>query len=188
MMLPEAHRPPRQSLLEEASTSLLGGGHGVDGGHKAHLNAILVVDSLHHGRKAVGGAGGAGHSLHVRGVAVLVHAHDDHGRVVLSRSREDNLGRASSEVRLDLLGGEESAGGLADVHAAGASKIVFSAPAKDDSPVVVMGVNQDSYTADMKAVSCASCTTNGLAPMVKAINDEYGIEMGLMTTVHAMTA
>merc|ERR1712070_924431 len=72
--------------------------------------------------------------------------------------------------------------------AAGAKKIVFSAPAKDDSPVVVMGVNQDSYTSDMKAVSCASCTTNGLAPMVKAINDEFGIEMGLMTTVHAMTA
>jgi glyceraldehyde 3-phosphate dehydrogenase len=40
----------------------------------------------------------------------------------------------------------------------------------------------------MKAVSCASCTTNGLAPMVKAINDEFGIAMGLMTTVHAMTA
>merc|ERR1711988_140705 len=72
--------------------------------------------------------------------------------------------------------------------AAGTKKIVFSAPAKDDSPVVVMGVNQDSYTSDMKAVSCASCTTNGLAPMVKAINDEFGIEMGLMTTVHAMTA
>jgi glyceraldehyde 3-phosphate dehydrogenase len=72
--------------------------------------------------------------------------------------------------------------------AAGAKKIVFSAPAKDDSPVVVMGVNQGAYTKDMKAVSCASCTTNGLAPMVKAINDEYGIAMGLMTTVHAMTA
>merc|ERR1712031_125976 len=72
--------------------------------------------------------------------------------------------------------------------AAGASKIVFSAPAKDDSPTVVMGVNQNDYDSDMKAVSCASCTTNGLAPMVKAINDEYGIEMGLMTTVHAMTA
>ena len=71
---------------------------------------------------------------------------------------------------------------------AGAKKIVFSAPAKDDSPVVVMGVNQGTYTSDMKAVSCASCTTNGLAPMVKAINDEYGIAMGLMTTVHAMTA
>ena len=49
-------------------------------------------------------------------------------------------------------------------------------------------MNQGSYTTDMKAVSCASCTTNGLAPMVKAINDEYGIKMGLMTTVHAMTA
>mmetsp|Transcript_54776 Transcript_54776/g.108699 ORF Transcript_54776/g.108699 Transcript_54776/m.108699 type:complete len:349 (+) Transcript_54776:329-1375(+) len=72
--------------------------------------------------------------------------------------------------------------------AAGAKKIVFSAPAKDDSPVIVMGVNQGSYTTDMTAVSCASCTTNGLAPMVKAINDEYGIAMGLMTTVHAMTA
>merc|ERR1711988_1868565 len=71
---------------------------------------------------------------------------------------------------------------------AGAKMIVFSAPAKDDSPTIVMGVNQDIYSADMKAVSCASCTTNGLAPMVKAINDKFGIEMGLMTTVHAMTA
>jgi glyceraldehyde 3-phosphate dehydrogenase len=49
-------------------------------------------------------------------------------------------------------------------------------------------VNQGAYTKDMKAVSCASCTTNGLAPMVKAVNDAYGIKMGLMTTVHAMTA
>merc|ERR1711998_785865 len=53
--------------------------------------------------------------------------------------------------------------------------------------VIVMGVNQEEYDGQ-DAVSCASCTTNGLAPMVKAINDEFGIEMGLMTTVHAMTA
>merc|ERR1719267_464117 len=72
--------------------------------------------------------------------------------------------------------------------AAGAKKIIFSAPAKDDSPTVVMGVNEETYDPSMVAVSCASCTTNGLAPMVKAINDEFGIEMGLMTTVHAMTA
>jgi len=71
---------------------------------------------------------------------------------------------------------------------AGAKKIVFSAPAKDDSPTVVMGVNQDEYDTAWEAVSCASCTTNGLAPAVKAINDEYGIEEALMTTVHAMTA
>jgi len=72
--------------------------------------------------------------------------------------------------------------------AAGAKKIVFSAPAKDDSPVIVMGVNQDSYDPSMTAVSCASCTTNGLAPMVKCVNDNFGIKAGLMTTVHAMTA
>merc|ERR1719199_1169470 len=72
--------------------------------------------------------------------------------------------------------------------AAGAQKVIFSAPAKDDSKVIVMGVNQDEYETSMNAVSCASCTTNGLAPMVKAINDAYGIEEALMTTVHAMTA
>jgi len=77
---------------------------------------------------------------------------------------------------------------VAPHFAAGAKKIVFSAPAKDDSPLIVMGVNQGAYKSSMKAVSCASCTTNGLAPMVKAVNDEFGIEMGLMTTVHAMTA
>merc|ERR1711918_151729 len=70
----------------------------------------------------------------------------------------------------------------------GAKKIIFSAPAKDDSPTIVMGVNQDEYNTEWNAVSCASCTTNGLAPMVKAINDEFGIEEALMTTVHAMTA
>merc|ERR1719213_49581 len=71
---------------------------------------------------------------------------------------------------------------------AGAKKVIFSAPAKDDSKAIVMGVNQDEYETIMDAVSCASCTTNGLAPMVKAINDAYGIEEALMTTVHAMTA
>merc|ERR1711971_412299 len=71
---------------------------------------------------------------------------------------------------------------------AGAKKVVFSAPAKDDSHTIVMGVNQDTYKTDMNCVSCASCTTNGLAPMVKAVNDAFGIRRGLMTTVHAMTA
>merc|ERR1719446_801107 len=72
--------------------------------------------------------------------------------------------------------------------AAGAKKIVFSAPAKDDSPTIVMGVNQNEYTSDMQFVSCASCTTNGLAPMVKAIHDKFDIQEALMTTVHAMTS
>jgi glyceraldehyde 3-phosphate dehydrogenase len=72
--------------------------------------------------------------------------------------------------------------------ASGVKKVVFSAPAKDDSPTIVMGVNEGEYTSDMTYVSCASCTTNGLAPMVKAINDKFGIEEALMTTVHAMTS
>merc|ERR1719231_373643 len=71
---------------------------------------------------------------------------------------------------------------------AGAKKVVFSAPAKDDSHTIVMGVNQDTYKTDMTAVSCASCTTNGLAPLVKVVNDAFGIKRGLMTTIHAMTA
>jgi len=70
----------------------------------------------------------------------------------------------------------------------GAKKVIYSAPAKDDSQTIVMGVNQDEYDGSEDFISCASCTTNGLAPMVKAINDEFGIEEALMTTVHAMTA
>merc|ERR1711998_801966 len=70
----------------------------------------------------------------------------------------------------------------------GVKKVIFSAPAKDDSPTIVMGVNDNEYTKDMTYVSCASCTTNGLAPMVKCINDKFGIAEGLMTTVHAMTS
>ncbi|CBJ31240.1 glyceraldehyde 3-phosphate dehydrogenase [Ectocarpus siliculosus] len=71
---------------------------------------------------------------------------------------------------------------------AGAKKIVFSAPAKDDSHTIVMGVNAETYDPSMDLVSCASCTTNGLAPTVKVINDNFGIKEALMTTVHAMTA
>merc|ERR1712228_768361 len=70
----------------------------------------------------------------------------------------------------------------------GAKKVIYSAPAKDDSQTIVVGVNEGDYDGSEDFVSCASCTTNGLAPLVKAINDEFGIEEALMTTVHAMTA
>jgi glyceraldehyde 3-phosphate dehydrogenase len=71
---------------------------------------------------------------------------------------------------------------------AGAKKVVMSAPSKDDTPMFVMGVNEASYTSDMVYVSNASCTTNCLAPLAKVVNDNWGIEEGLMTTVHATTA
>src|SRR5690606_22531053 len=71
---------------------------------------------------------------------------------------------------------------------AGAKKVVLSAPAKDDTPTFVMGVNNKELRADQTIVSNASCTTNCLAPMVKVLNDNFGIVEGLMTTVHAVTA
>jgi glyceraldehyde 3-phosphate dehydrogenase len=73
--------------------------------------------------------------------------------------------------------------------AAGAKKVVFSAPAKDaDIPTYVMGVNHDKLTADQTIVSNASCTTNCLAPIAKVLNDNFGIIEGLMSTIHAVTA
>ena len=72
--------------------------------------------------------------------------------------------------------------------AAGAKKIVMSAPSKDDTPMFVVGVNLDKYTSDMNFVSNASCTTNCLAPIAKVLNDNFGIKDGLMTTVHSVTA
>ncbi|MCF7822174.1 MAG: type I glyceraldehyde-3-phosphate dehydrogenase [Mariprofundaceae bacterium] len=70
---------------------------------------------------------------------------------------------------------------------AGAKKVVQSAPAKDNTPMFVYGVNHNEY-AGQNIVSAASCTTNCLAPMAKVVNDKFGIKRGLMTTVHAATA
>jgi glyceraldehyde 3-phosphate dehydrogenase len=71
---------------------------------------------------------------------------------------------------------------------AGAKKVVFSAPAKDDTPTFVMGVNHKELKAEHTIVSNASCTTNCLAPIAKVLNDNFGILEGLMSTVHAVTA
>jgi len=69
----------------------------------------------------------------------------------------------------------------------GAKRVVISAPSAD-APMYVVGVNHKSYTADVSVMSNASCTTNCLAPLAKVLNDKFGIEEGLMTTVHAFTA
>ena len=71
---------------------------------------------------------------------------------------------------------------------AGAKKVVMSAPSKDDTPMFVMGVNHETYDSSMNFVSNASCTTNCLAPLTKVIQDNFGIEEALMSTIHASTA
>ena len=77
----------------------------------------------------------------------------------------------------------------ADKHIkAGAKRVILSAPAKDDTPTFVMGVNNKTYKKEMSIISNASCTTNCLAPIAKVLNDKFGILEGLMTTVHAATA
>ena len=78
---------------------------------------------------------------------------------------------------------EKAAGHIA----AGAKKVVMSAPSKDDTPMFVMGVNNTSYDKSMDFVSNASCTTNCLAPVAKVLHDTFGIKEGLMTTVHSIT-
>ncbi|MDE7473386.1 MAG: type I glyceraldehyde-3-phosphate dehydrogenase, partial [Muribaculaceae bacterium] len=71
---------------------------------------------------------------------------------------------------------------------AGAKYVVMSAPSKDDTPMFVCGVNQDTYVKGTQFVSNASCTTNCLAPITKVLNDKFGVVEGLMTTVHSTTA
>ncbi len=80
---------------------------------------------------------------------------------------------------------QESA--LAHIHA-GAKKVLLSAPAKDETPTFVMGVNHFQLKKEDAIISNASCTTNCLAPLAKVLNDHFGIEEGLMSTVHAVTA
>ena len=88
----------------------------------------------------------------------------------------------------------ESTGRFTDAESAGkhleggAQKVVISAPAKGGVKTVVLGVNDDTLTGDETIVSNASCTTNCLAPMVKVLDDAFGVQKGFMTTVHAYTA
>ena len=83
---------------------------------------------------------------------------------------------------------ESPKGGYADHIKAGASKVMLSVPAKDNiDATIVLGVNDEKLTSEVKCVSNASCTTNCLAPIAKTLNDAFGIEQGVMTTIHAYT-
>ena len=98
-----------------------------------------------------------------------------------------NWGQIGADVILECTGVYLTTE-LASKHIkAGAKKVVLSAPAKDDTPTFVMGVNDNKLKQEYTVVSNASCTTNCLAPVVKVLVDNFGIEEGLMTTIHAVT-
>ncbi|MQA03138.1 MAG: type I glyceraldehyde-3-phosphate dehydrogenase [Streptosporangiales bacterium] len=115
------------------------------------------------------------------------------GRKVTAYAERDPGAIKWGDAGVDVV--VESTGVFTDAEKArkhldgGASKVVISAPATNEDLTIVMGVNDQSYDpATHTVVSNASCTTNCLAPMAKVLNDEFGIERGLMTTVHAYTA
>mmetsp|Transcript_3594 Transcript_3594/g.7730 ORF Transcript_3594/g.7730 Transcript_3594/m.7730 type:complete len:344 (-) Transcript_3594:36-1067(-) len=98
-------------------------------------------------------------------------------------------GSTNSDYVLECTGAFlDTAKCLPHITAGGAKKVIISAPAKDDTPLFVVGVNHLKYTSSLNVVSNASCTTNCLAPIAKVVNDNFGIVEGLMTTVHALTA
>ncbi|MCR3755767.1 MAG: glyceraldehyde-3-phosphate dehydrogenase A [Sodalis sp. Psp] len=113
------------------------------------------------------------------------------GKTIRCTSEKDPVSLKWNDVSVDVVA-EATGSFLTDETArkhiiAGARKVVMTAPSRDNTPMFVMGVNHNSYNGQ-NIVSNASCTTNCLAPLVKVINDNFGVIEALMTTVHATTA
>jgi len=150
------------------------------------INDLLDVDYLAYMLKYDSVHGRFGGTVDVKEGALVVN-----GKTIRITAERDPANLKWDEVGAEVV--VESTGFFltdetARKHiAAGAKKVVLSAPSKDDTPMFVCGVNTDSY-AGQDIVSNASCTTNCLAPIAKVLNDKFGIEKGLMTTVHAATA
>ena len=120
-------------------------------------------------------------NLIVNGHKIRVFSQSDAGEIPWSDCGAEYIIESTGAFNTQELGSLHFKGG--------AKKVVITAPAKDDvTPTFVMGVNHQTYTPDMKVVSNASCTTNCLAPLTKVIQDNFGIEEALMSTIHASTA
>ncbi|MBT5856079.1 type I glyceraldehyde-3-phosphate dehydrogenase [bacterium] len=145
------------------------------------LAHLLKYDSVH--GKFPGTIAVDGDSIVVNGKAVKI----------IAERNPKNLPWAELgiDVAIEATGVFASAtserGGYMDHVEAGAKKVILTVPAKDDIATMVLGVNEESYDPSIKAWSNASCTTNCLAPLAKVLNDSFGLEKGLMTTVHAYT-
>lgn len=144
----------------------------------ATLAHLFKYDSAH---------GRFGKQVEVRGDSFIV---DGKEIAVLTERDPARLPWASMgvDVVVESTGVFRDEAGAGKHLEAGARKVVISAPAKGDIKTVVMGVNHDSVSASDTILSNASCTTNCLAPMVKVLDDSFGLVSGLMTTVHAYTS
>jgi len=143
----------------------------------AYLAYMLKYDSVH-GRFA-GDIAVDGNTLVVDGQRVRLSAEKDPAAL--------KWGEVGADVVVESTGLFLTKESCQKHLAAGAKKVIMSAPSKDDTPMFVYGVNDKSY-AGQAIISNASCTTNCLAPLAKVLNDGFGIKRGLMTTVHATTA
>ena len=142
-----------------------------------YLAYMLQYDSVHGRFK--GTIAVEGHTLVVTGKKIRLTAIKDPAELKWGEIGADIV-IESTGLFLDAAGGQKHI-------AAGAKKVIMSAPSKDDTPMFVYGVNHASYKGQA-IISNASCTTNCLAPVAKVLNDNWGIKRGLMTTVHAATA
>ncbi len=142
-----------------------------------YLAYMLQYDSVHGRFK--GTVSVEGNTLVVNGKKIRLTAEKDPSALKWNEVGADVV-IESTGIFLDKAGGEKHL-------AAGAKKVIFSAPSKDDTPMFVYGVNDKTY-AGQAIISNASCTTNCLAPVAKVLHDKWGIKRGLMTTVHAATA
>ena len=142
-----------------------------------YLKYMLQYDSVHGRFK--GDVSVEGNTLIVNGKKIRLTQERDPAALKWNEIGADIVLEATG-LFLDKASGEKHL-------AAGAKKVIFSAPSKDDTPMFVFGVNDKTY-AGQAIISNASCTTNCLAPVAKVLNDKWGIKRGLMTTVHAATA
>lgn len=143
----------------------------------AHLAYMLKYDSVH-GRFR-GEIRSEPGKLWVNGKAIRVTAEKDPAALA--------WGAAGVDLVVESTGIFLTTAAAQKHIAAGARKVILSAPAKDDTPMFVFGVNHEGYKGE-SIVSTGSCTTNCLAPMAKVLHQSFGIKRGLMTTVHATTA
>ncbi len=142
------------------------------------LAHLFKYDSIH--RRFDGTVGHDDENLIINGEKIRVYSERDPENLPWN-----DLG---VEIVLESTGIFRDEKGAGKHLTAGAKKVIISAPAKGDIPFVVLGVNDHTLKGDEQIISNASCTTNCLAPMVKVLDEHFGVEKGYMTTVHAYTA